>query len=85
MSVDPTPAQVAALAQPGDDWPTGTDRARRLLNAVCECSPCPMCAPGGEFDWPDQVRGWVDDGEEACEACRCYESSCRLGDPDDYE
>ncbi len=81
--IEPTPAQVAALALPGDDWPTGTARARRLLNAVSECRPCPMCAPGGVYDWPDQVRGWVDEGHEACEACRCYFSVAALGDPDD--
>lgn len=82
--IEPTTAQVAALALPGDDWPTGTARARRLLNAVSECWPCPMCAPGGVYDWhPEQLRGWVDEGHEACEACRCYFSEASLGDPDD--
>jgi len=82
--IEPTRAQVAALALPGDDWPTGTARALRLLNAVAECRPCPMCAPGGVYDWhPEQLRGWVDDGQDACEACRCYFSAVSLGDPDD--
>lgn len=82
--IEPTRAQVAALALPVDDWPTGTARALRLLNAVGECRPCPICAPGGVYDWhPEQLRGWVGDGQDACEACRCYFSAVSLGDPDD--
>ncbi|EPQ6932503.1 hypothetical protein ACUVZD_000146 [Pseudomonas aeruginosa] len=43
LEIEPTDEQVAALALPGDDWPAGRARARRLLNAVKQCVPCPDC------------------------------------------
>ena len=46
---EPTAAQIAALALPGDDWETGRRRALRLLEAVRVCRPCPLCAPGRAF------------------------------------
>lgn len=69
MEIEPSDAQVAALALPGDDWVAGRRRAKRLLNAVGECLPCPMCAPGGELDDGSQVRGWIDDGRSECRYC----------------
>ncbi|MNM49761.1 hypothetical protein D3C81_607720 [compost metagenome] len=68
--IEPSAAQVAALALPGEDWATGRRRAKRLLNAVCECRPCPLCAPGGEL--AGGVRGWIDDGGAACRYCAGY-------------
>ncbi len=57
---------------PGDDWETGRRRARRLLNAVQQCWPCPMCKPGGPNHFhPQQLPAWVENGREACEACLC--------------
>jgi hypothetical protein len=65
--IEPTDAQAAALALPGDDWPAARRRARRLLAAVRECRPCPLCAPGGELD--DGLRGWIDDDKTECVYC----------------
>lgn len=84
--IEPTTAQVIALSLPGDDWRSGTERARRLLNSVCECRPCPMCSPGGEYDsHPRPSPGWVDEEHEACEDCRIYFSVLSMHDPDDGE
>lgn len=70
--IEPSDRQIAALAMPGDDWEAGRRRARRLLNAVQECWPCPMCAPGGRHHYhPLQLRSWVEDGREACAGCLC--------------
>ena len=71
--ITPSDAQAAALALPGDDWPTARRRAKRLLEAVCECRPCPMCAPGGELD--DGLRGWIDDGKFECRFCAGFRVS----------
>lgn len=87
--IEPSEAQAAALALPGDDWPTAWRRARRLLNTVCECRPCPLCAPGGPLD--DGLRGWIDDHKGECRYCAGYIDSLeqwhaeRDGEAGDYE
>ncbi|AXQ50955.1 hypothetical protein DZC31_30010 (plasmid) [Stenotrophomonas rhizophila] len=68
--IQPTDAQVAALALPGDDWATARRRAHRLLSAVRVCRPCPLCASGGELD--NGLRGWIDDERDSCVYCAGY-------------
>lgn len=72
IEVEPTDAQVAALARPGESWAAGRERAARLLNAVVECRPCPLCAACGELDQGAAQRGWIDDGRAECRPCAYY-------------
>lgn len=72
MTIEPSDAQVSALALPGDDWFAGRRRAKRILNSVCECRPCPVCALGGDLDDGLCVRGWIDDDKAMCRYCSGY-------------
>lgn len=70
---EPTDAQVAALALPGEDWPQARRRAERLLAAVKQCVPCRYCDPEflAHYRWS---RGWVDETTAYADMCpRCYE------------
>jgi len=66
---EPTEAETAALALPGEDWPTARQRAKRLLNAVYLCVPCEQCDPEHLAHYR-LTRGWVDKpNERECPDC----------------
>lgn len=75
--VEPTEVQVVALALPGDSWPVAYERAKRLINAVRECSPCPSCSRGGDLDFGGAPR-WVCGDKSECDECSGYISSADL-------
>lgn len=70
--IEPTDAQVAALALPCETWEAARQRTRRLLRAVRQCVPCLHC------DAEDMARyrfarGWVDETTFSVGMCpRCY-------------
>lgn len=68
-----TVARVAALALPGDDWPTARDRAYRLHRCVTPCEPCPVCNHDGAQRW----GGWIDVPGYGCGACAAAEAHTR--------
>lgn len=83
--IEPTAAQVAALALPGDDLDTGLARARRLLNAVEQCAPCPDCDQQLSTPCGYTHRSFLDAVHDCCYGCPAEAPLCDFPDDCDDE